>query len=515
MRAWAGSYTPQGRSQCAVASSRGRRMRDSSPHGCPPWIGDRSGWPDTTPAYPRHGARAPRGGHGALAAGGGARAVDVAHPARRRRRARPLRGHRRGRATWCSCGWAARPGQLSVKRAVRPDGDGWWVLGDNPFGSTDSRTLGPAQVRGRRPRRASGPAPAGSAGNALRALRATSPPSEATARYRHPVPDRPPRSAAHPRPSTERWPSGTVPARTHGPGARRSRADRTRSEEPLDDASLNDLQPDPRGDLRRARGRQARHRARRRRCANARDLAIAYTPGVAQVSRAIAADPALARRYTWAAPPRRRGQRRHRRARPRRHRPARRAARDGGQVRAVQGLRRARLDPDGARHHRRRRDRRDARAAAAQLRRGQPGGRRRAALLRAGAAARSRRWTAPSCTTTSTAPRSSCSPPCAGPARCTGRDRSTACASWSPAPARRASPCARILLGRRASRDVVVLDSRGVLDRGRAGVTGEKAALAAVQQPARRHRRDRRGAGRRRRVRRALRAARCPRSCSR
>jgi phage repressor protein C with HTH and peptisase S24 domain len=44
-------------------------------------------------------------------------------------------------------GWAARPGQLSVKRAVRPDRDGWWVLGDNPFGSTDSATLGPAQVR--------------------------------------------------------------------------------------------------------------------------------------------------------------------------------------------------------------------------------------------------------------------------------------------------------------------------------------------------------------------------------
>jgi phage repressor protein C with HTH and peptisase S24 domain len=42
--------------------------------------------------------------------------------------------------------WAARPGQLSVKRAVRPDGDGWWVLGDNPYGSTDSRTLGPADV---------------------------------------------------------------------------------------------------------------------------------------------------------------------------------------------------------------------------------------------------------------------------------------------------------------------------------------------------------------------------------
>jgi phage repressor protein C with HTH and peptisase S24 domain len=45
-------------------------------------------------------------------------------------------------------GWATRPGQLSVKRAVRPVDGGWWVLGDNPFGSTDSRTLGPAQVQG-------------------------------------------------------------------------------------------------------------------------------------------------------------------------------------------------------------------------------------------------------------------------------------------------------------------------------------------------------------------------------
>ena len=42
--------------------------------------------------------------------------------------------------------WSARPGQLSVKRAVRPVDGGWWVLGDNPFGSTDSRTLGGARV---------------------------------------------------------------------------------------------------------------------------------------------------------------------------------------------------------------------------------------------------------------------------------------------------------------------------------------------------------------------------------
>jgi phage repressor protein C with HTH and peptisase S24 domain len=44
--------------------------------------------------------------------------------------------------------WSERPGQLSVKRATRPDGAGWWVLGDNPDGSTDSRSLGAAHVVG-------------------------------------------------------------------------------------------------------------------------------------------------------------------------------------------------------------------------------------------------------------------------------------------------------------------------------------------------------------------------------
>ena len=42
--------------------------------------------------------------------------------------------------------WSARPDQLSVKRAARPATQGWWVLGDNDHGSTDSRTLGPATV---------------------------------------------------------------------------------------------------------------------------------------------------------------------------------------------------------------------------------------------------------------------------------------------------------------------------------------------------------------------------------
>jgi phage repressor protein C with HTH and peptisase S24 domain len=44
--------------------------------------------------------------------------------------------------------WTARPERLSVKRAVRRGGSGWHVEGDNPFGSTDSRTLGPALVEG-------------------------------------------------------------------------------------------------------------------------------------------------------------------------------------------------------------------------------------------------------------------------------------------------------------------------------------------------------------------------------
>ncbi|TDC96356.1 S26 family signal peptidase [Saccharopolyspora aridisoli] len=44
--------------------------------------------------------------------------------------------------------WQQRPHQLSVKRAVRREADGWHVEGDNGFGSTDSRDLGPAQVLG-------------------------------------------------------------------------------------------------------------------------------------------------------------------------------------------------------------------------------------------------------------------------------------------------------------------------------------------------------------------------------
>lgn len=44
--------------------------------------------------------------------------------------------------------WPSRPGQLSVKRVTGRCGTGWWVLGDNARGSTDSRGLGPAEVLG-------------------------------------------------------------------------------------------------------------------------------------------------------------------------------------------------------------------------------------------------------------------------------------------------------------------------------------------------------------------------------
>ena len=43
-------------------------------------------------------------------------------------------------------------GLLAVKRLVRRDGDGWWVEGDNPAASRDSRHFGAiadARIRGR------------------------------------------------------------------------------------------------------------------------------------------------------------------------------------------------------------------------------------------------------------------------------------------------------------------------------------------------------------------------------
>ena len=42
----------------------------------------------------------------------------------------------------------SRPDLLVVKRAVRPVGALWWVEGDNPAVTDDSRRYGPAEVLG-------------------------------------------------------------------------------------------------------------------------------------------------------------------------------------------------------------------------------------------------------------------------------------------------------------------------------------------------------------------------------
>jgi phage repressor protein C with HTH and peptisase S24 domain len=42
-----------------------------------------------------------------------------------------------------------RPDLLVVKRAVRPVGALWWLEGDNPAVTDDSRRYGPAEVLGR------------------------------------------------------------------------------------------------------------------------------------------------------------------------------------------------------------------------------------------------------------------------------------------------------------------------------------------------------------------------------
>ena len=43
----------------------------------------------------------------------------------------------------------SRPDLLVVKRAVRAEDRGWWVRGDNDFGTDDSRAYGVADVIGR------------------------------------------------------------------------------------------------------------------------------------------------------------------------------------------------------------------------------------------------------------------------------------------------------------------------------------------------------------------------------
>ena len=108
--------------------------------------------------------------------------------------------------------------------------------------------------------------------------------------------------------------------------------------------------------------------------ANQRDLALAYSPGVAFPCEAIAADPRQ-RRDLHRAPESCRGaDQRNRRARPRRHRPARRQAGDGGQGGPVQEIRRHRCLRHRGGGEERRQARRCHRRARADVRRHQPRG---------------------------------------------------------------------------------------------------------------------------------------------
>lgn len=43
--------------------------------------------------------------------------------------------------------WDDHPQLLAIKRVVRPVPGGHWVEGDNPYGSDDSRSYGPATVQ--------------------------------------------------------------------------------------------------------------------------------------------------------------------------------------------------------------------------------------------------------------------------------------------------------------------------------------------------------------------------------
>jgi len=60
--------------------------------------------------------------------------------------------HRRGRVrpgAVVVARFPSRPELLVVKRAVRPVGELWWLQGDNPGVTDDSRRYGAAEVLGR------------------------------------------------------------------------------------------------------------------------------------------------------------------------------------------------------------------------------------------------------------------------------------------------------------------------------------------------------------------------------
>ena len=204
-------------------------------------------------------------------------------------------------------------------------------------------------------------------------------------------------------------------------------------------------------------------------------------PGVAEVSLAIAADPAPVDPLHRAGQHRGRHQRRHGRARARRHRPARGDAGHGGQGGALQALRRDRRRAGGHGDGHRRGAGRGDRPDRPLVRRHQPRGHLGAPLLRDRGAAqgaarhpgvprrparhRDRRARRPA------QRRQGARPPAARPAgrrlrRRRGRRRRDPAAASGP-----------------GVRDVVVCDSRGIISPARQDLTGHKGRLAASTNP--------------------------------
>src|SRR4051794_31190915 len=166
MRAWAGSYTPQGRSQCAETTVLGviRRRSESM----------------RVASFPTDGADDqilrpyPRGSGRCMGRQVTMRALHWGRVLVSGSSMEP--GLSDGDMLLVRYGARVRPADvvvvvlpgdrpLAVKRAVYRCEDGWWVEGDAPASSTDSRQLGPvpeSAVRGRavlrywpRPRRLS------------------------------------------------------------------------------------------------------------------------------------------------------------------------------------------------------------------------------------------------------------------------------------------------------------------------------------------------------------------------
>ena len=173
--------------------------------------------------------------------------------------------------------------------------------------------------------------------------------------------------------------------------------------------------------------------------ATQRDLSLAYSPGVAAACLEIVKRPVAAAELTVARQSRGRGDQRHRGAGPRRDRPARGQARDGGQGRPLQDLRRHRCLRHRDRRDRPQEARRDRSRPRAHLRRHQSRGHQGAGMLRDRGAPQGAH-AHPGVSRRPAWHGHHRRPPRSGTASCSPASGSRMCGSPSAAPVRRPSP---------------------------------------------------------------------------